>query len=132
MTRKQWTHLAMGLVTVLVAGALSLGLGGTATAATSSATATTHISVSSARQVSVHNPTVSPMQRSISFPGKKLAAFAGCVFGTGIPIGAAIAIAITPAAWAWVVGAGPLPASMGGTVVKYINTVKSLCRYALF
>lgn len=62
---------------------------------------------------------------------KKTAAFAGCIFGVGVPIGLAWGIATNPAAWAWVAGKGPFPASVGAAASKYMNAVKRSCAYAL-
>jgi hypothetical protein len=59
-------------------------------------------------------------------------AFAGCITSVGVPIGVAWAIATNPAAVAWVLGRGPLPASVGATVSKYLWYVKGTCGYALF
>lgn len=62
---------------------------------------------------------------------KKTAAFAGCIFGVGVPIGLAWGIATNPAAWAWVANKGPFPASVGAAASKYMNAVKRSCAYAL-
>lgn len=62
---------------------------------------------------------------------EKTQAFTKCIFMVGIPIGAAWGIVTNPALMAYVMRMGPLPASSGGTAMKYINTVRNNCGYAL-
>lgn len=42
-----------------------------------------------------------------------------------------LGIVTNPALMAYVMRMGPLPASSGGTAMKYINTVRNNCGYAL-
>ncbi|MFF2842458.1 hypothetical protein [Paenarthrobacter sp. NPDC057981] len=62
----------------------------------------------------------------------KTVAFAGCITSVGVPIGAAWAIATNPGAIAWIIGRGPLPASVGGGASAYLSYVKRTCGYAIF
>ncbi|UNN05228.1 hypothetical protein [Rhodococcus opacus] len=62
---------------------------------------------------------------------RKTAAFTTCIFGVGVPIGIGIGIATNPQVWAWVLGRGAWPASVGGTAAKYLDVVKRNCAYAL-
>jgi hypothetical protein len=72
-------------------------------------------------------------QGALGVTAKKTAAFAGCIFGVGIPIGLAWSIATSTAVQAWILGtaAKPLAASVGGTVSNYLDKVKRMCGYAL-
>jgi hypothetical protein len=63
---------------------------------------------------------------------KKTAAFAGCIFSVGIPIGAAIGIAWNPQVWAWVIGQARWPVTVGGTASAWLGYAKWACGYALF
>lgn len=58
-------------------------------------------------------------------------AFTQCIFGVGVPIGIAIVLATTPQFWSYVAGASPLPTWTHGAM-KYGNTVKNRCRWAIF
>ncbi|MFC7962821.1 hypothetical protein [Rhodococcoides kroppenstedtii] len=72
-------------------------------------------------------------QGLVGVTAKKTAAFAGCIFGVGVPIGLAWAIATNAAVQAWILGGAskPLAASVGGSVAKYLDRVKAMCGYAL-
>lgn len=58
-------------------------------------------------------------------------AFTQCIFGVGVPIGIAISLAATPQFWGFVAGYSPLPTWTHGAM-KYGNTVKQRCRWAIF
>lgn len=62
---------------------------------------------------------------------KKTAAFTKCIFGVGVPIGLVAGFASNPLVWKYVLGLGPLPASVGGAASKYLSSVKKNCAYAL-
>lgn len=62
---------------------------------------------------------------------QKTQAFTECIFGVGVPIGAAWGIVTNPPLLAYVMRMGPLPASTGGTASKYIERVRNSCGYAL-
>lgn len=63
---------------------------------------------------------------------RKTAAFSKCISGVGVPIGLVAVLASNPLVWKYVLGRGPLPASVGGTASKYLGAVKKNCAYALF
>ena len=63
---------------------------------------------------------------------RKTQAFTECIFMVGIPIGAAWAIVTNPPLLAYAMRMGPLPATSGGTAVKYVEKVRASCGYALF
>ena len=62
---------------------------------------------------------------------QKTQAFTECIFGVGVPIGAAWGIVTNPPLLAYVMRMGPLPATTGGTAYKYIERVRNSCGYAL-
>ena len=81
--------------------------------------------------VTVSEGEVQLVANPIVLTAKKTGAFAACIFGVGVPIGLAWGIATNPAAWAWVLGRGPWPASVGGTAARYMETIKRACKYAI-
>jgi hypothetical protein len=62
----------------------------------------------------------------------KLIAFAGCITGVGVPIGLAWVLIRNPSFIRFVMGAGPMPAGVGGLASKYLWYIKGTCGYALF
>jgi len=72
-----------------------------------------------------------PLAVAAGTTASKTAAFVRCIFLIGVPIGVAWEIAFNPAVAAWVAGRGPLPATIGATVARYVGWVKSSCGYAL-
>lgn len=59
-------------------------------------------------------------------------AFVQCIFGVGVPIGAAWAMVADPALWAYFLRIGPLPASAGRWGYGYVTWLRNVCSYALF
>jgi len=65
-------------------------------------------------------------------PWSKTWAFTQCIFGSGVPIGIALAIATTPAILAWFAGRA-VNAPLGyGWAISYWKWLKGRCAYALF
>lgn len=105
-----------------VTAALSIGSVTAASAAPS--VVPTHV----AAQISP----LASVSSNIHLTWNKTVAFAGCITAVGVPIGVAWSIATNPAALGWILRGGPMPASVGGAVYKYIWFVKGTCGYALF
>ena len=84
--------------------------------------------------VTVSAPSVMPAASTMAAANwwDKTAAFVGCIFGVGVPIGLAWSVATNPAWLAFFLGRGPLPASAGGAAYNYWNWIRSTCAYALF
>lgn len=61
----------------------------------------------------------------------KTAAFTECIFGVGVPIGVAWAVATNPALLMYVMRVGPLPVGVPKTTLDYVERIKSRCAYAL-
>lgn len=87
---------------------------------------------SSTVSISASAPTRTGVAVSTKTWAQKTRAFAVCIFAVGIPVGVAIGIAWNPQVWAWVIGRGPWPASVGGFASAWLNTAKRSCAYALF
>lgn len=58
-------------------------------------------------------------------------AFARCIALIGVPLGIALAIAHTPAVWAWVLMTEPLPAQIERRIGPYAGWIKSACGHVL-
>jgi hypothetical protein len=79
----------------------------------------------------IHVVQAASTSSAINLTWNKTVAFAGCITSVGVPIGIAWTIATNPAALAWILNRGPLPASIGAPAYRYMSYVKSTCGYAL-
>jgi hypothetical protein len=58
-------------------------------------------------------------------------AFAKCIALVGVPFAIAVAVAVSPPVWAWVLRAAPLPPQVGSRIAPYAEWIKATCGHAL-
>lgn len=122
-----------------MAALLTLGLGtvgASASATTAAQPATVAIaqaqSAPTPQPIVAHVSTAPAVHVALATPWSKTWAFTQCIFGSGVPIGLAIAIATTPSVLAWFAGR-TINAPLGyGWAISYWKWLKSRCAYALF
>jgi len=147
ITHRQNARRRPALATIAATAALAIGAtvaGPAAEASAAPAASTAHTVRATSTQPTLHTVATKPgtVSSASAIPASntmaadnwwdKTAAFVGCIFGVGVPIGLAWAIATNPAWIAFFLGRGPLPASAGGAAYNYWNWIRSTCAYALF